>query len=78
MDDVDDSDISSVEGRTQVQIRLEDGWEADFPIPKMRATKRQRERALNDFGCHIMWGGNFRQFADRPLFLQQAREFFKQ
>lgn len=76
MDDTDDTEMSAMETKTDVQIRLEDGWEADFPVPKMSKAKRQRERALNDFGCHVLWAGNIRQFADRPLFLQQARESY--
>lgn len=76
LDDAEESDTSPVVAKTQVQIRLEDGWAAEFPVPKMRKTKRQRERMLNDFGCHIMWGGNIRHFDNRPLFLQQACKEF--
>lgn len=76
LDDANDGDDDVVLDRSHVPIDLEDGNIDDFSVsvPKLRYTKRNRERALNDFGCHIMWGSNIQHFTDRNLFLQQARK----
>ena len=71
----DGSDDEQIHRKTHVQIDLEDGFSEEFPIPKLRPSKRERERDLNDFGCHMMWGTNGRHFDDRNLFLQQASKF---
>ena len=61
-------------GKTLVPIRLIDGWEADFHVPRMSRAKRSKEFALNDLGSKMSWGQT-QTFSDRPMFLQRSREW---
>lgn len=59
--------------RMIVPVRLQDGWEAELPLPRMSKSRRTKERALNELGARMCWD-YVQSFNGRPIFIQRSRE----
>ena len=68
-----ENDDQTTRGRTAVPVRMLDGAEEKFAVPKLGRAKKGKEIALNDLGYRMNWSQS-RVFAGRTMFLQRARK----